>query len=398
MRKLRPVWQMVPSRLFPYLLDPAWFWMMFGTYEDESIVFDNWQIADLHDYSRIRVREKAPQIGFSWLRACEAVHEALLFEDMTSGFISVDQREATEKVLYARKLYDGLPHVFQEWVPLVNASQEELRFGDEARPSRVASYPATAGMRGRRMSVVLDEVDFYQDGGKTAYRAAITRVMRSKQLRVTLGSTCFGQDTMLDQLMQGRDFEGATDIDPVQSIARYPWPVAEDPDVVAGIEIARRTFDPVDFSEEYECVRGGTGLDPFPAELIRQQTHGYDRFEIDEVGRLICESGEPLVAGYDVGQSRNPSILSLFEHEPYGVWRQVALIMPSVAATGWVSRAGRVARRADDAGPPAGHRPRRQGDRRPHRRSPGAAVRQAPGGGHARGLQAPTVPRWTRTR
>lgn len=329
-KKLRAVWREgVPSRFLPFILDPVWFWTLFGTYEDDPIHFDLWQIADLRDYSRVRIREKAPQIGFSWLRATEAVHEALLYEDVLSGFVSVDQREAAEKVLYARKLYDGLPQLFQRWVPLVNASQEELRFGDENRPSRVASYPATAGARGRRMSVTLDEVDFYRDGGKDAYRAAITRIMRGEELRVTMGSTCFGQDTELDRMMRGITEAGDVDDDVIQSIARYPEQVAETPAQRKGIELARKTLDPIDFAEEYLCIRGMTALDPFPAELIRRQTHEFGAYPADSVGRLIIDTDVPLVMGYDVGMSRNPSIASILERQPTKVWRQKALLMPA---------------------------------------------------------------------
>lgn len=154
---MRPVWQEIPSRFLPQLLDPARFWTDHGTYEDEEIVFDEWQIAHLRDFSRIRFREKAPQIGFSWLCAAEAVWEAILFEDSMTGFISVDQREAQNKILYARKLYDGLPPVIHQLVPLVGGGKEQLEFGSLARPSQLLSLPATAGMRGRRMNVVLDE-------------------------------------------------------------------------------------------------------------------------------------------------------------------------------------------------------------------------------------------------
>lgn len=302
--------------------------MLLGTYEDRPIRFANWQIADLRDYSRIRVREKAPQIGFSWLRACEALHEALLYNDVLTGFISVDQREAQEKILYALKLYDGLPDVIKQFVPLVAQNREELQLGEENRPSRVASYPATSGMRGRRMSVVLDEVDFYRDGGKDMYRAAVTRVMRGSMLRITLGSTCWGQDTELDRLMRMVNDDGSPDPDVVQSIARYPWPVVEDTEQLEGIELARKTLDDADFVEEYECVRGANALDPFPAELIRRQTHEYGGFPLDEFGVLMVESDAPLVLGADIGQTRNPSIFSLFEQSSWGTWIQKACYMP----------------------------------------------------------------------
>ena len=325
-KKLRPVWQTVPSYLLRYLCDPAWFWMLLGTYEDEPIVFERWQIADLHDYSRIRVREKAPQIGASWLRACEAVWEAVVYEDSTTAFVSINQREAQEKVLYARKLYDGLPEPIRRWVPLVTDSVEQLAWGSVARPSRVMSLPSTSSLRGRRMNVVGDELDFFKDGGKETQRISIGRIARGG--RVTLQSTCWGAGTVIDNLMQGMDEAGERQDDPV-SRARYPWAVAERDDVLATVELARETLDEADFLEEYECVRGSMGSDPFPAELLRQQTHEEEPADLEK-SKIMLPPGFEYVMGYDVGKGsgRHPSIASVLEKGSDGIWRQVAIHQP----------------------------------------------------------------------
>jgi phage FluMu gp28-like protein len=333
MEKLRPVWrQAVPDRELRWMLDPVWFWSWFGTYEDEPIVFDPWQVADLRDYSRIRFREKAPQIGFSWLRACEAVWQSIMFVDSLTGFVSVNQDEASEKVLYALKLYDGLPDLLKKWVPLPVQNKDELWFGDSIRPSRIMSIPATAALRGRRMDqVVLDESDFYKDGGHDMYRVAIGRVGRSGG-RVSLGSTAYGLDTMLDRGMQGLGEDGKTD-DRMRVIskARYPWPVAENPETLAGIELARSTLGEDAFAEEYECRRGGLGGSPFPSQLIQRQTHQQAQVAVidgnDTEGPEIVWSPSGLLAGgFDVGKSRNPSVLSLFEKVPGEPWREIGLI------------------------------------------------------------------------
>jgi phage FluMu gp28-like protein len=288
--------------------DPSWFWQIFGTYEDIPIRFDDWQVAHLHDGSKFRAVEKAPQLGFSWLCALEATWDALLHLDTTSGFVSVDQREASEKVLYAAKAYSGLPEQVQEWVPNPKRSTEELWFGEQDRPSRLMSIPATSALRGRRMSCYLDEADFYKDGGKDAHRVALGRVQRGG--RVTMGSTCFGVDTQLDRTMQaGKNF----------SKARLPYTVAENDEVQAAIKIARDELDEVDFAEEYECVRGG-GSDDFSVQLLRQATH--DGGTIPVEGYHIKA---PTVGAYDVGSGAgHPSILSIGENFG-GEWRQVVL-------------------------------------------------------------------------
>lgn len=300
--------------------------MNLGTYEDDPIVFDRWQILDLHDFTRIRAREKAPQIGASWLRACEAVWECMLFEDAMTAFVSVDQREASEKVLYAKKLYEGLPKTLQTWIPMVKDSVEELSWGTSGRPSRVLSLPNSSAVRGRRMSVVLDEADFYKDGGRDAFRAGMGRIARGG--RLSLQSTCFGQGTKLDNIMQGINDADEQDQVPV-SRARYTWPVVENDSVLESIALSKEILDESDFLEEYECVRGATGSDPFPAELLRRQWH--EEGEATVEGGLIRYNGDQrAVAGYDVGKGsgRHPSIMSLCTFDVDGVWRQRLIHQP----------------------------------------------------------------------
>lgn len=302
------------ARAAALLFDPVTFWETFGTYEGEPIRFDAWQREFLHDRAQFRACEKAPQIGFSWLCALESLWDCMLHLDAAAGFVSVDLREAHEKILYARKLYAELPEVFHAWVPLCKESTEELWLGETERPSRLMSFPASAGMRGRRMSVYLDEVDFYRDAGELAFRAAITRLTRGATLRMTMGSTCFGVDTQLDRVMQGttRRF----------SRKRLPWTVAENPEVINAVEVARTELSPEDFAEEYECVRGGSGVETFSADLLRFAQHDMEQSD-DLLASL--HKGTAQVLGYDVGASQHPAVATLLEHGPDRVWRQTAL-------------------------------------------------------------------------
>ena len=275
--------------------------MTFGSYEGEPILFEPWQIRHMHDYHQMRAREKAPQIGFSWACAAEAVWETMLFEDTDTGFVSVDLREAQNKVVYARKFYDGLPDVMKHWVEVVNDTSEELVFGSKARPSRLTSFPASSGIRGRPMNVIVDEADFLKDGGEDVYRAGMTRVLRG--YRFTMGGTVFGEGTQLDEVMHHKP-------DTQFSRAVFPWTViTHDSQLREGI-IANRSEFPADQAvEEYDCVRGGGATDTFPPSLVR-----------------AAQSDEPLVPlhewspqgtavlGYDVGKSRHPSIAIGLEH------------------------------------------------------------------------------------
>lgn len=287
---------------------------MFGTYEDVPIVLEEWQVRHMRDYSLLRAREKAPQIGFSWISAAEAVWEAVMFEDSDSGFVSVDLREAQNKVVYARKLYDGLPLKFREWVPLVNDSMEELTFGSRARPTRLTSFPSSSGLRGRKMNVFLDEVDFYKDGGIDAYRAGLGRITRGG--RLTMGSTVFGAGTKLDAVMHHNE-------DTRFSRAVFPWTVVQDPEHRENIALFRGELPEAEAAEEYDAVRGGGAEDTFSPDLIRFATQSPDW----DASLEDWDPSGPAVLGVDLGKSRHPSIM--YAMEKFGAtWRTIFISEP----------------------------------------------------------------------
>lgn len=297
------------------------FWQVLGTYEGEPITFDRWEVAFLRDHSRLRAAEKAPQIGFSWTCAAEALWEAVMFRDAATAFVSVSEREAQEKILYARKLYEGLPAVLRRWVPLVRESTEELWLGDSASPSRVRSFAATSSLRGPAMNVYMDEADFYRDGGEETFRVALGRIARG--YRLTIGSTCFGTDTVLARIVSGALRDQARRF----SVARLPWHVAENELVRESVELARSELEAADFEEEYLLRRGAAEGDEFPPDLLRRATGKQAVLEPSEV-----EPGTELVAGYDVGATRHPSVLTVLRPRGPGEWEQVVV---------WEARAGR---------------------------------------------------------
>jgi phage FluMu gp28-like protein len=312
---VRRTWATASGRSWNVLLDPSSFWQAFGTWDGEPIRFDDWQVVHLWDHARLRAREKAPQIGFSWVSALEALHTALIFDGETSAFISVDLREASEKILYAKKAYFELVEAFPwigRWVPMVKETSDELWFGSEHSPSRLMSLPHTAAMRGRKMSLYLDEADFYKDAGAAAWRIGFGRIQRGG--RVTIGSTCFGQDTALDRVMSQEDQEAKGDV----SRGRFPESVVQNEQEREVIEIARRQLDPEDFEEEYRCIRGAASA-TFSPDLLRSAQHELTMIEPEDL-----EPHEGQVGAFDVGASQHPSILSVFERRG-DVWSQRVL-------------------------------------------------------------------------
>lgn len=329
--RLRPVWRNLPSRWWPLIADSSIFWQLFGTYEGEPILFEPWQNAWLRDHNRYRATEKAPQIGWSWLCALEALHESIVFLDSTVAFVSVDQREATEKILYARKAYEELPQVIRDLVEMPKASTEEIWLGEQHRPSRLLSLPNSSALRGRRMNVYLDEIDLYRDGGVDAFRAAMGRVTRGG--RVSMGSTCFGQGTKLDNVCSRNTQE--EDNAKVFGVSRLPATVVTNPDMQLAIANAIEELDEGEALEEYFCVRGGLTSDSFPADLLRAQTHELPGFlgSTEELTHMWEPAGQATM-GYDVGTSGHPSVAVVWEQQADGVWLETVLHQPMHSDTG----------------------------------------------------------------
>jgi phage FluMu gp28-like protein len=338
---LRPVWSKSLDHtitlrgrsctLGDVISDPAYFWRVFGTWRDRPIRFDPWQLDYLRDHSRFRAIEKAPQIGYSWLTALEAGWDAIVHLDASSAFVSVDQREASNKILYLKSAYAGLLDIVQDWVPLSKDSTEELWFGDDARPSQVMSIPNTSAMRGRPQNVYLDESEFYKDGGDEAKKIAMGRATRG--YRVNMGSTVAGEGTALDKTMrESKQF----------SKSRLPYIVASNAESIETIRIAAEELDDETFDEEYGCKRGGAASDTFSAELLRYAQHDageitldpeIDKIRdaeawvasfVDEVKRRLDEM-TGLVFAVDVGTSQHPTIVTPIRHDVDDVWRQQAI-------------------------------------------------------------------------
>jgi len=332
--KLRPNWRRLPESVLWSFLNGALFWQL-QTYDDQRIVLDDWQIALLNNPSRLIFLEKAPQIGFSWAMALSGLHECLFYQDSYVGYVSVSLSEAREKILVARKAWEQLPEVFQRECPLLKANESELWFGSEARPSRLVSLPATASMRGRALTkVVLDEMDFYKDGGEQAFRIAIGRIARGG--KIVGGSTCFGQGTTLDKIVS-RDVE--LEEASKASVGRIPYYAAENLEALQTALLAMATLTADEFEEEYECVRGALG-DTFPASMVHAATHEEDEWTVEDgflcepdvddegVGWRRIETSAPMVLGVDVGQTKNPTIGSLLVKEG-SQWIQHAVLAPN---------------------------------------------------------------------
>lgn len=306
---MRPVFANAPEVVRQTLLDPTAFYQLYCSYEGRPIVLESWQVAFLRRRHRFRALEKSVQIGYSFVCAMEALWMAFVFEDETSAFISINESDAREKILYALKLYDGMDPMLKRFVPVSRDSAEEFWLGPRERPARLITKPATSGLRGLAGHVYLDEVDHYRPGQDTeTFTGAMGRVTRNRR-RLTLGSSVFGEDTVLSKVMSPDNYPDFLKF-------RLPWWVSENEEVLENIGAQRRNMPEEDFAQEYECHRGGATDSAFSQDLIRRSWT--ERESVDEMG--LDQDGIYL-AGFDPGGSRHPAVLTVLQQEG-DTWEQ----------------------------------------------------------------------------
>ena len=155
-----------------------------------------YQIRFLNDRSIFRLVNKSRQIGFSTILAGETVHKAAIRGGYKANIISINQKEASDKIDIAGNLYHSIPDEFKETDPILKPvlwtnSNEEISFHRPPTTSSIISQPASAAVRGGRKDIYFDEFAHIRDAVKL-YRAATPAITRGDS-RLTIISTPLGQ-------------------------------------------------------------------------------------------------------------------------------------------------------------------------------------------------------------
>lgn len=129
----------------------------------------------------------------------EVTHSAAVRQAYKANIVSINQKEASDKIEIARNLYHSIPDEFKEGGSegatlkpvLWTDSDTELSFHRPPHTSSIISQPASAAIRGGRKDVYFDEFAHIRDAAKL-YRAAIPAMTRGDS-RLTIISTPLGQ-------------------------------------------------------------------------------------------------------------------------------------------------------------------------------------------------------------
>ena len=241
-------------------------------------------------------------------------------------FVSYNLDDAKVKIATARQLYEELPLAFQK--KLVSDSKTELAFGSNSgqqRISRIISNPSKAP-RGRTGDTYLDELAHYVMD-REVYKGSTAVILRSHG-QLTGASTPLGRRGIFWEIarQEVRPY-------PHHSRQNVPWwlcrffctdvPTAakQAPLMVTEERVAKfgtpgivEQFDSLpheDFAQEFECEFVDEAYSYYPYDLILPCTSDDVRVA-EDVSDLARMTGR-LVAGFDVGRTRDRSELAVFE-------------------------------------------------------------------------------------
>ena len=297
-----------------------------ATFDDEPVELEPYQVAFLRNRSRFRWITKSRQVGFSFVFALEALARCHLREKHTAVFVSYNLEDAKEKILTARQVHEELPLAYQK--RLVVDSKTELAFesnGMHKRQSRILSNPSKAP-RGKRGDVYLDELAHYVTD-REVYRGSTALILRGNG-QLTGCSTPLGR--------RGIFWEIATEeirkyphhrrqevpwwlsrffcVDPKRAALEAPSMTTEERVATFGKPAIVEQFDSLaleDFQQELECSFVDESYSYYPYDLILPNTT--DELLLADDFTDIPEPEGRIVAGFDVGRTRDRSELAVFE-------------------------------------------------------------------------------------
>jgi len=304
---------------------------------DESLKLDFWQVIYLQRDMPFLLVVKSRRVGWSWITALKAVIDAnnpssYQYEKV---FVSFNLQDASEKITYAKIFYHSLPYKFKK--KLLSETKSALEFEDRGGKtrSRLISLPCRAP-RGKGGNLSLDEFSFFPKD-QEIYSGSLPVISRGGSLEI--GSTPYTKSSVFYDLLSDKKnfseyerwelpwwFCKALCTDVELAVQEADNLVSEHRVRKFGTSILNQIFDSMSlaaFQTEYECEFAVDESAAFISlELLRQCTPlGDDEIipfkNIDDF--IIAYRPEihgNLFAGYDVGRSKDQSVLTILGAYP----------------------------------------------------------------------------------
>lgn len=190
---------------------PTWFYELLVEFEDEPIVLEPFQIRYLLDNSTFKITNKTRQSGGSFQLALNQFHRAYTRKNYRCDIVSINLKEATDKIKYIRAFWETLPKKYQ--IKLTTDNALSIGFHDgKSKQSIVNSLAASAGIRGGKKSIVFDEFGHIPKV-EELFRSALPAIMNGNHT-MELVSTPRGLNTLFGEIWHNpQDERGKTKYD-----------------------------------------------------------------------------------------------------------------------------------------------------------------------------------------
>ena len=323
-----------------------------------------YQIKYLEDKSFFIHIDKARQTGFSYVYAGRSLSKAHLDTHHTSIFISINQEEANEKIVYARGLFDSLPLSVKKKCVIDN--KHSLEFEDHSgralSRTRIISHAQREPRgKGGNVDIYLDEAAHYT-WDQQIYVAAVPIITRGTGT-LTIGSSPLGKKGIHYEIVAQDAFKRVYSYHKIwwwncidfvkpgyfkEAQKRAPLMTTEERVARFGSEKIIGIFISMDleqFQQEYELLHMDESVSFFPIDLINQCAYEIiidDIFNLDDeyseklpfpiqdkypnidfklyetiedLQRAVQENkiNPTLLAGYDVGRKKHAGELVIIE-------------------------------------------------------------------------------------
>ena len=177
---------------------PTFFFETLSEIHGEPFVLEEYQANYLLDENPFTCMVATRQGGKSLIVAAKHFFKALTTHGYRCDIVSINLKEATDKIQYVKMFYESLP---DRW-KLPNPKKNELSMGfhnGAAKLSLIRSLAASEGVRGGRKNYVFDEFAHWPYPEKILHGAA-PAIMRMKDAGFDILSTPAGRKNLFGQI------------------------------------------------------------------------------------------------------------------------------------------------------------------------------------------------------
>lgn len=252
-------------------------------------------------------------MGFSYAFALRGLLRALNEENYSALYLSLNQRDAEEKIRYARLLYNAQGEI-REKIRLVRDSASEIVFSNG---SRLLSLPCSSGLRGKSGHLFLDEFAHFRED-EEIFIAALP--LASRGYEVHIASTPLGARGLFHEIYTNEEkypqykrlyipwwhcpafttdlfqaMETAESLTTEERVERFGTPTLKE---------IFQSFPTIEgFQQEYECSFLSEVGNFFPYDIILSAVS--DELPVPEIGRGYFH------LGVDIGRVRDATAIAL---------------------------------------------------------------------------------------